>query len=184
MPYTSFVEYFREIAEKETRSISILRDDDVIPKGTYGLVEMYCDDPDCDCRRVFLDVYDWERQKSMAYIAYGWANKKFYANWFGGDDPKIIQEMQGPILNPGSPQSKYALAFLKLVKNAVLSNPSYIARLKSHYQIFKEKVDPKNFPPSTAHLKQIGNPIIDDSQVKESALPSKQPRKRSRRRTN
>lgn len=180
MPYAPFVEYFREIAEKETRSISILRDDDVIPKGTYGLVEMYCNDLECDCRRVFLDVYDWERQKFMAYIAYGWANKKFYANWFGGNDPKIIREMQGPILNPGSPQSRYAPAFLHLVKNAALSDPAYIARLKRHYQIFKEKVDPKNFPPPTAHLNQIDDSVDDNSQNKEIMLPSKKPRKRRR----
>lgn len=184
MSYAPFVEHFREIAEKETRSISILRDDDVIPKGTYGLVEMYCNDPDCDCRRVFLDVYDWERQKSMAYIAYGWANKKFYANWFGGDDPKIIREMQGPILNPGSPQSKYAPVFLQLVKNLALSDPAYVARLKRHYQIFKEKVDQKNFPPSTARLKKINDSINDDLQDTVSASPSTKPRKRSRRRAN
>jgi hypothetical protein len=120
----------------------------------------------------------------MAYIAYGWANKKFYANWFGGDDPKIIQEMQGPILNPGSPQSKYAPAFLQLVKNAVLSDTAYVARLKRHYQIFKEKVDPKNFLPSTTRLKQINNSITDVSQDKLSASPSKKPRKRSRKRIN
>jgi hypothetical protein len=184
MPYAPFIEYFREIAEKETRSITIMRDDDVVPKGTYGLVEMYCDDINCDCRRVFIDVYDWERQKSMAYIAYGWANKKFYANWFGEDDPKIIRELQGPILNPGSPQSKYASAFLKIVNEVALSDVAYVARLRRHYQIFKEKVDPKNFPPSSAHLKQISDSITDDSQDTAPASPSKKPRKRSRRRAN
>ena len=61
------------------------------------------------------------------------------------DNPTVIREMQGPILNNGSPQSKYAPAFLQLVKDVVLSDPAYIARLKRHYQIFKEKVDPKHF---------------------------------------
>ncbi len=145
MPYAPFIEYFREIAEKETRSIDILRDDDVVPKGTYGLVEMYCDDPDCDCRRVFLQVFDWEKRKSLAYIAYGWESKEFYRKWLRMDNATVIQELQGPILNDGSPQSKYAPAFLKLVNDVVLSDPAYIERIKRHYQIFKEKVDPKHF---------------------------------------
>jgi hypothetical protein len=150
MSYTSFHYHFREIAEKETRTLSMMRDDSIIPKGSYGLLEMYCDDLNCDCRRVFLEVYDWERGESVAYIAYGWESQGFYRNWFRGDDPDAIRDLQGPILNDGSPQSKYAPAFLKLVKDVVLSDPAYIARLKRHYQIFKEKVDPKHFPPSGA----------------------------------
>ncbi len=145
MPYTSFHYHFREIAENETRALTILYEDDIVPKGAYGLIEMYCDDPDCDCQRVFLEVYDWERRKSMAFIAYGWESKEFYRKWLRMDNPEVIQEMQGPILNVGSPQSQYAPAFLKLVKDVVLSDPAYIARLKRHYQIFKEEVDPKHF---------------------------------------
>jgi hypothetical protein len=148
MPYTSFHLYFREIAEKETRTVTILREDNIVPKGSYGLIEMYCDDINCDCQRVFLEVYDWERRKSMAFIAYGWESKEFYRRWLRMDNPTAIRELQGPILNPGSPQSKYAPAFLKIVKDVVLSDPAYIERLKRHYQIFKEKVDPKHFPKS------------------------------------
>ena len=67
------------------------------------------------------------------------------------DNPQVIREFQGPILNDGSPQSKYAPAFLKLVKEVVLSDPAYIERLKWHYQTFKENVDPKHFrKPDTA----------------------------------
>jgi len=111
MPYTSFHYHFREIAEKETRTLTILHQDSVVSKGSYGLLEMYCDDPSCDCQRVFLEVYDWERRKSMAFIAYGWESQKFYRRWLGMDNPTVIQEMQGPILNDGSPQSIYAPAF-------------------------------------------------------------------------
>ncbi len=145
MPYASFHHYFPEIAEKETRTMTIIRDDDVIPKSSYGLVELYCNDPDCDCRRVFFDIYDWERGKSMAVIAYGWESAEFYRKWLRRDDPETIRELQGPILNFGSPQFKFAPAFLKLVKGVVLSDPVYIERLKSHYQVFKEKVDPTHF---------------------------------------
>ena len=150
MPYVSFHYYCRRIAEQETRTMTILSKDNNVPRGAYGLVEMYCDDLDCDCRRVFLDVYDWERRQSMAFIAYGWGSAEFYSKWLGGVMPEIIQDMQGPILNPGSPQSQYAPAFLKIVNDVVLSDPAYIARLKRHYRMFKEKVDPKHFPPSGA----------------------------------
>jgi len=27
-----------------------------IPDGEYGFVELYCDEPDCDCRRVVIDI--------------------------------------------------------------------------------------------------------------------------------
>ncbi len=150
MPYTSFHHYFREIAKTETRTITVMREDDIVPKGSYGLLEMYCDDPGCDCRRVFLEIYDWEREKDVAFIAYGWESMDFYRKWFGQNDPQIIRELKGPVLNPGSPQSKYASAVLKLVKDVVLSDPAYIERLERHYQMFKEKVDPKHFRKSDA----------------------------------
>ena len=150
MPYTSFHHYFPEVAKEETRTLTTFRQDYVVPSGSYGLLEMYCDDPGCDCRRVFLEVYDWEGRKSMAFIAYGWEGKEFYRNWFRGGDPEVIRDLQGPVLNNGSPQSKFAPAFLKMVKDVVLSDPAYIERLKRHYQMFKEKVDPKHFPASSA----------------------------------
>ena len=174
----------RELAEKGTRTLSVLHEDDIVPKGDYGLIEMYCDDPDCDCRRVFLEVYDWERRQSMAYIAYGWESAEFYSKWFKRNDPKVIRELQGPILNPGSPQSKHAPALLKLVKDVILSDPAYIARLKSHYQMFKEKVDPKHFRPSGAHVSRIANPTYKDSLDKDAPSSSKKLRKRSRGRAN
>ena len=150
MPYTSFHAHFAEIAKEETRAITILREDDVVPKGSYGLLEMYCDDPDCDCRRVLFEVYDWERRKSIAYIAYGWESAEFYRKWLRMDDPQTIRELQGPALNLGSPQSRFAPTMLDLVRDTVLKDPAYVSRLKRHYQMFKEKVDPKHFRKSGA----------------------------------
>jgi hypothetical protein len=150
MPYTSFHYHFQEVAEKETRMMTILREDDGIPKGSYGLLEMYCDDENCDCRRVFFDVFDWEHGKSLAYIAYGWESAEFYRKWIRRDDPETIRKLKGPALNFGSPQSQFAPAFLKFIRDVVLNDLLYIARLKRHYQMFKEKVDPKHFRSSGA----------------------------------
>jgi hypothetical protein len=139
MPYESFHAHFPEIAEKETRTITVLNHAS-IPKGKYGLIEMYCNELGCDCRRVFFDVYDWEHRKSMAIIAYGWESKEFYARWFGSNDPDEIHDLQGPVLNFGSPQSKFAQAFLALVEG-ILSDSQYVSRLKRHYQVFKDGVN-------------------------------------------
>lgn len=143
MPYESFHARFPKIAEKETRTMTIVNFP-AVPKGSYGLIEMYCNEPGCDCRRVFLDVHDWERRKSMAIIAYGWESAAFYRKWFGRGREEYVQtaikDMMGPILNPGSPQSKYAPAFLSLVTD-ILNDQNYIDRLKRHYQIFKDDVN-------------------------------------------
>lgn len=69
----------------------------------------------------------------MAVIAYGWEDSAFYARWYRQNDPVIIHEMQGPILNLSSNQSELAPALLDLVRNTLLEDPAYIERLKRHY---------------------------------------------------
>ncbi len=139
MPYAPFHEKFPEVAENETRTIIALDDPD-LPEGEYGLVESYCDEAGCDCRRVFFNVVSWQTEEVLAVIAYGWESKKFYAKWFGDNDPKALKEMQGPILNLASRQSDLAPVLLQKVK-WVLKDQRYVNRLKRHYEMFKEVVD-------------------------------------------
>ena len=140
MAYTSFHEKFPEIAEKETRVITSINDPE-LPKGNYGLLESYCDEAGCDCRRVFFNVYSERRNEIVAVIAYGWEDSKFYADWFGGNDPKIIEELKGPILNSASPQSELAPILLDRVKEYVLKDEYYIERIKRHYHMFKDLIE-------------------------------------------
>ena len=63
MSYISFSEYLPDLGPKETRWI-VTVDDPVLPADRYGLVEMYCDENGCDCRRVFLSVYSDETTSS------------------------------------------------------------------------------------------------------------------------
>lgn len=57
MPYVAFHEYFPALARKETRSVTVLPyAAGNVPAGHYGFIEMFCDEPGCDCRRVFLMV--------------------------------------------------------------------------------------------------------------------------------
>lgn len=144
MPYESFYERFKELALKETRSISVQNNPD-LPEDEFAFFEAYCADKNCDCRRVMFNVMSRRLGKAVAVIAYGWESKEFYARWYRSDDKSIAREMQGPSLNGASQQSELAPALLELVRNQLLQDPAYIERLKRHYQIFKEKVDPVHF---------------------------------------
>ena len=147
VPYEPFYERFHELAFRETRSITITNNPK-LPEDEYGFLEAYCNDKNCDCRRVMFNVASRKRNEIVAVIAYGWESREFYARWFRKDDPEIIREMQGPILNLASHQSELAPALLRLVRDTLLKDPAYIDRLKRHYQMFKEKVDPAHFRPA------------------------------------
>jgi hypothetical protein len=143
MPYVPFCKYFPEVAERETRAFTVMRNSE-LPSGTYSLVEMYCDERGCDCRRVFFSVISSVTKKMEAVIAFGWESPKFYEKWFGDNDPAVIHELKGPALNTASPQSRNAPAILKTVENVVLCDTKYIDRLKRHYKMFRDRVENKN----------------------------------------
>lgn len=144
MPYVCFHEHFPEIAERETRTITILgQSSSGIPPGQYSLVEMYCNERKCDCRRVFFCVISSLKKDVEAVIAYGWESPEFYARWMGNDDPETIEELQGPILNMGSPQSSLAPQVLQIVKDIILQDSAYVERIKRHYAMFRDRIDRK-----------------------------------------
>lgn len=139
MDYAPFHEQFPNVAERETRSLTVTRDTEV-PAGTYLLMELYCTEPDCDCRRVFLNVISAEENESLAVIAYGWEDREYYEDWFGMDMPQVIDELKGPALNTASPQSEYAPVLLKTIEEQVLTDDAYIERLQNHYQMFRDAI--------------------------------------------
>ena len=147
MAYVSLYEVLPELAMKETRTITVFPQYKRLPPGNYGLVEMYCADQDCDCRRVFLTVISDRLKKPVAVIAFGWESKDFYAKWFGADesslfwDPNMLDELKGPCLNTCSPQSQYAQEVLRLVTRDALEDRVYVERLKRHYKAFKRKIE-------------------------------------------
>lgn len=144
MPYAPFHDYFPEIAKEETRSITVCETTpEGLPAGEYGFVELYCNEPKCDCRRVFFYVISRYDEAPIAVIAYGWESPKFYAHWMRDDSPEVIEELKGPSLNMASPQSKCAPAALKLVEEVLLKDEEYIERLQRHYYMFRNKVDGK-----------------------------------------
>lgn len=142
MPFIPFHKAFPDLAEQETRTFTIL-DGRELPAATYALVEMYCDEPGCDCRRVFFSVLSSEAKRLVAVIAYGWESPRFYAQWLGDDNPHLITELKGPILNLGSPQAEIAPAVLNIMKNVILQDEHYVERLKTHYTLFRKVIESK-----------------------------------------
>ncbi len=144
MPYVPFYELYPEIADRETRTITMFPGNQSgLPAGEYGFVEMFCDEPDCDCRRVFFSVFSSRRNQVEAVVTYGWSTANFYSKWLGDDNPKFLAELQGPALNIGSPQSPLAPALLKLAKEVLLQDDAYVERIKRHYRMFREKLGGK-----------------------------------------
>jgi hypothetical protein len=136
---TPFIEKFREVGARETRSIMVNKHED-LPDGEYDFVELYCNEPGCDCRRVIIDVLRPETgfKKVWATIGYGWESLDFYRKrGWPADDP---DEMKGPYLDMLNPQSEHSDTLLTIFR-VILESPDYVERLKRHYRMFKDAVD-------------------------------------------
>lgn len=136
-----------ELAFEEMRVMHLLVEQDGLPVGEYGLVEHYCPDPDCDCRRVMLTVVREDRpHRSLASINYA----------FDRDD-----EMPGPFIDRMNRQSKHAETLLELVKRAVLTDQRYLARLERHYAMVKEAASDLDHP-AYDELQELMDKDIED----------------------
>lgn len=82
LPMVPFFTKFPEIAAVETRSLIIAKNKK-IPRGIYGLLESYCDELNCDCRRVFINVVSQGLPAEiLATISYGWETPESAScNW-------------------------------------------------------------------------------------------------------
>ncbi len=146
MPYVAFHEHFAEVAQRETRVATISPGaSGGLPPGEYLFIEQFCDEPGCDCRRVFLNVWSTESKDVMAVIAWGWEPPEYYARWMGDRDPLVIRDLKGPSLNLASEQSSFAQELLEFVQEVLLRDPAYVERLKRHYAMFRERIDAPRF---------------------------------------
>jgi hypothetical protein len=136
MPMTPFYTRFPKLFSQETRSATVKGWDD-LPDGEYGFLEFYCDEENCDCRRVIINVVSSVRPyEALATINYGWENQEFYERWMRNKE--LAEECKGPVLDVLNPQSEYAPALLRLFQ-IVLQDPAYVQRLQRHYELFKGK---------------------------------------------
>ncbi len=141
MPMVSFHSKFRDVAFRETRTVTTFEERNGLPAGSYGFMESYCDEPGCDCRCVFLNVVTpgmKAKDDPLATINFGWEDLAYYVKWQHGDK-QFAREMKGPSLSAAMvSQSRLAPALLDLFKKVLLPDEAYVDRLKRHYRMFRE----------------------------------------------
>jgi len=133
-----------EIAQREVRCVHLQAVPGVTPSsglsaGEYAFVEFYCEDLNCDCRRVFLQVIARHRQdKILASINYGWEKESFYRKRMSYDPDAPRQIVRGS-LDPINQQSEHAEELLELFQRHVLDEV-YRLRLRRHHQLFRDEL--------------------------------------------
>jgi len=132
-----FYTRFRELAFREMRSATVSKWPG-LPPGTYGFLELYCDEAGCDCRRAIIQVISPDSgRKVWATINYGWESAEFYRRWIS--DPVDAERCAGAWLDPLNRQSRHAPALLEVFRD-VLKDSAYVERLKRHYGLFKAAI--------------------------------------------
>ncbi len=156
MPMTPFVERFPELGARETRSLTVTGRTD-LPDGDYGFLELYCNEPHCDCRRVMVVVLRPETgwNKFWATINYGWESLGFYQKWARAPASDRLL-WQGPFLDPVAAQTPYSPVLLDLFK-VILQSPDYVQRLKKHYQLFRAAVEDEFAKRNETERSQVGH---------------------------
>ncbi|MGA2441650.1 MAG: hypothetical protein ABSH08_11870 [Tepidisphaeraceae bacterium] len=132
--------FFRELAERETRTV-ILKAPAlqygrlVLPADEYGFDELYCVERACDCRRVMINVLARHARAHVATI-----NHAFDPPSHDYDPPDQT------FLDPLNRQSEWSDALLDIFVNVVLADSAYRQRLLRHYNLFKEAVADPSHP--------------------------------------
>ena len=133
--FVPFLEYFPELFERETRKVTLSEEMFGLPAGLYFLLESYCADKNCDCRKVMINVVLEDNIPNVSdTIGFGWEDEKFYSKWVG--DEISGGQMVGVYLEPGRINTDRSQKYLELVKNS-LRDPHYVKIIKKHYKRFK-----------------------------------------------
>ncbi len=140
MAFLPLHEVLPALAARETRTMVVAKAGMPLPVDSYTFNEAYCTEVGCDCRRVMLTVISAADRQVEAVINFGWEKAAFYGRWMGTTDRKLIAELQGPLLNPGSEGTDRAPAVLELFRQMMLRDKVYVERLASHYRMFRSEV--------------------------------------------
>lgn len=106
-----------------------------LPDGKYSFNDSYCTDTECDCRKVIIQIFHYNRHVSTAN--YGWEDEEFYVKWMGIDD-EFVREMSGwsiDITSPDCIPSDATLLFLE-----ALSNNTWLNHIKATYTQVRKAV--------------------------------------------
>lgn len=147
MGMVMFGTLFPKVASTQTRTLTVI-DRPPIPPDTYGLIELFCVDVGCDCRRVMLNVVSQRTMKHLATINYA----------FDPDD-----DMRGPFLDQMNAQSELSLPLLDMVREVLEHDADYVKRLERHYHLVKAALaDPdhparKRLPPKRTEEQEFSD---------------------------
>ena len=138
--HKAFNQIFPALDQNKPRIVQFLPDNEYnIPTGRYILNELHCVEDNCDCRFIYISVHK-ESGGLEANISFGWESIAYYAKWMGcGKKDPIIKETKGPSVNNMQQQGPHARAWLKYVKNILLTDHAYVASIKEHYKMVKGK---------------------------------------------
>ncbi len=115
-----FFSFLPKSAAAEMRTLTV-QNHHLLPDDEYALLEFYCIDPTCDCRRVTLTVLARNALELDTLAAISLA--------FDRDG-----EMVSPFLDPVIVQSPYAEALLEIVAPILESDTVFVAELESRYR--------------------------------------------------
>ena len=115
----------------------------------FDLIDSYCLDPACDCRRVSLAVVG--DKITYATISYGWETPSFYYKW--GFDKEMAHLLTEGSLDPWAEQTEFAHVFLEPF-SMMIKDPNFTDRLKKHYAMFKKAIS-ANAPPSQSEPNKV-----------------------------
>lgn len=130
-----FILHYPEIGSTETRIARVGEGHPNLPAGKYAFTEYFCIDPECDCRRVRINVVKLDGYEIMATIGYGWASDDHYRRWMEGS-PSFVNP-KGIFLEPLADQTSSAPACMALFER-MLKDELYQARIRRHYRLMKE----------------------------------------------
>jgi len=133
---TPFIHRFPELGTRETRTVTTAGLQG-LPADEYALLELYCDEAGCDCRRVVIQVIAHSTGDVLAIINYGWESQEFYQRKLGLEE--YAREVIVAALDPLNPQSRHAPILLALFRE-VVKDHEYKGRLARHYRMFKATV--------------------------------------------
>lgn len=132
MVMTPFHDVCPEIAESETRTVTLLAPQGRLPADTYAFVEVYCILPGCPCQNVLLNVYD-RNHRHLATINHALQPGGAFGDEEDDDDLCTF-------LDPFNPQSPLADDILDLFRSMVCL-PAYEERLRRHREMVRRRVD-------------------------------------------
>ena len=128
-------------------TLTLAKKTGAVPKGSYGFIECYCTDPQCDCRRVLLIVLD-DKMKQKATISFG----------FDQQGP-----MDGPYLETTGRGVAYAQDLLEFFVGALNSNSQWLERIYRQYREVRTLADGKAYR---------GKPFPKPGKIVYRALPT------------